>query len=69
MTEIWYQVEFHSNVEDRWIPLFGRHGTIESAREASALIGFNIRSLEKHSPKKNERVRIAHITRTVEVVE
>lgn len=56
MTEIWYQVEFHSKLEDRWIPLLGRCPSIEDARRARRHI-------------KGEKVRIVHITRTIEVVE
>lgn len=54
-TETWFQVEYYSQLGENWVPLFGRHVSIESARVARTNI-------------KEGKVRILHITRTYEEV-
>ena len=56
MTQTWFQGEFFSDLDKSWIPLFGRHSTIESAREARGKI-------------KKGIAHIVQITRTVKEIE
>ena len=55
MKESWYQVEFLSKLDGRWIPLFGRCPTLDDARDSRKWI-------------KAGTTRIVHITREVEVI-
>jgi len=53
---VWYQVEFYSRLEQRWVPLFAKEKTREDA----------LRRLDELLPGENGRV--VKVTQTAEVV-
>lgn len=67
MTQIWYQVEPLSKIDDVWVPLFGRHTTIESARDAASTIMVGIP--HDHHHHKEFETRIIHVEQTRKVVQ
>jgi hypothetical protein len=52
---LWYQVEFYSELEKHWVPLFSREKTEAAARELLELV-------------KVGRRRIVKVMQTTEVV-
>jgi hypothetical protein len=55
ITRIWFQVEFYSMAQSKWIALFGKNSTEEEARD----------SLEQ---LKRGRSRIVRVIQTTEVM-
>lgn len=57
VTTSWFQVEFHSFIEGRWVPLFAREKDVDEAKHKA----------QDWLP--NARSRVVRVTQTVEVVE
>jgi hypothetical protein len=57
VTTSWFQVEFHSHMEGRFVPLFAREATADEAKHKA----------QEWLP--NAHSRVVKVTQTIEVVE